>query len=193
MKSLLVLLILAGVVGGVLFMTTRARATTPTPAYTVVTRDGAFEVRDYPALGLVSAPMAGGGDNGPFMHLFRFISGSNAAQEQVSMTTPVLMDRGTNTGTMSFILPEEVARRGAPAPTDPTVTLGQLPARRVACLRFTGTRSAESEQTALAQLEAWVAARKLTITGAPTFAYYDPPWTPGPLRRNEVMLPVAAP
>jgi hypothetical protein len=35
--------------------------------------------------------------------------------------------------------------------------------------------------------------KKLVATGEPVFAYYDPPWTPGFMRRNEVMIPVASP
>ena len=29
--------------------------------------------------------------------------------------------------------------------------------------------------------------------GTPYFAYYDPPWIVGPLRRNEVLIPVSKP
>jgi hypothetical protein len=33
--------------------------------------------------------------------------------------------------------------------------------------------------------------RSLTPAGPPEYAYYNDPFTPGFLRRNEVMLPVA--
>jgi hypothetical protein len=35
--------------------------------------------------------------------------------------------------------------------------------------------------------------RNITILGAPTYAYYNDPFTPGPLRRNEVMFDVKGP
>ena len=38
---------------------------------------------------------------------------------------------------------------------------------------------------------AWLTAQKLTSVGEPFFAYYDPPWTLIPFRRNEVLLRLA--
>lgn len=61
---------------------------------------------------------------------------------------------------------------------------------RVAVLRFSGRRSAEAETAALKKLRAWMAQQSLKETGSPFTASYDPPWTPGPMRRNEVLVPV---
>ena len=36
----------------------------------------------------------------------------------------------------------------------------------------------------------WGAAQGLSAEGPPTYAYYNDPWTPGFLRRNEVMIGV---
>ena len=41
-----------------------------------------------------------------------------------------------------------------------------------------------------AELQAWMAKRGLTPVGAPTFAYYNDPFTPGFLRRNEILYEV---
>jgi hypothetical protein len=65
-----------------------------------------------------------------------------------------------------------------------------LPASRYAELSFKGGRSAENEAKAIASLREWLAAKKFKSMGEPLFAYYDPPWTPIPLRRNEVMIPI---
>ena len=89
---------------------------------------------------------------------------------------------------MSFVVPEKVAGAGAPAPAAADVKIESIPAGRFAVLRFTGAQSAAKEQAALAELRAWMAAEKLEASGEPVFAYFDPPWTPGPMRRNEVML-----
>ena len=68
------------------------RAGYETAPYTVVRTDGAFELRDYPALLLVETPMANasGGDGG-FRRLFRFITGANADKQKIAMTTPVYL------------------------------------------------------------------------------------------------------
>ena len=61
-------------------------------------------------------------------------------------------------------------------------------AARFAVRRFHGSRNATNEVAALAQLRAEIAAAGLKSDSAPVFGYFDPPWTPGFFRRNEVML-----
>ena len=41
------------------------------------------------------------------------------------------------------------------------------------------------------ELRAWMAENKLVAEGDAEYAGYDPPWTPGPFRRNEVLIRVA--
>jgi hypothetical protein len=40
----------------------------------------------------------------------------------------------------------------------------------------------------MARLETWVKAQGLKAQSKPVYGYFDPPWTPSFLRRNEVML-----
>jgi hypothetical protein len=160
---------------------------TETPDYQVLTQDGKFEIREYPALRVVRTA-AGDGD---FMRLFRYISGGNEAEQKIAMTAPVLMKhQGENQG-MSFIVPRDVAAGKVPAPKDAAVTMDQLPAGHFAVYRFSGGRNEANEQEALAKLRAWIDKRRLEVTGDPLFGYYDPPWIPPFLRRNEVMLRIA--
>jgi len=170
------------------FLTLTATAmATETPDYKVLSQDGKYEVREYPALTLVRTA-SGDGD---FMRLFRYISGSNEAEQKIAMTAPVLMkNQGEDTG-MSFIVPREVAAGKVPAPKDAAVMMDNLPAGRFAVYRYSGGRNEANEQEALGKLRAWIEARKLDVTGEPLFGYYDPPWIPPFLRRNEVMLRVA--
>jgi hypothetical protein len=160
---------------------------TEIPDYKVLTQDGKFEIREYPALSVVRTA-AGDGD---FMRLFRYISGGNVAEQKIAMTAPVLMQHhGEKTG-MSFIVPRDVAAGPVPAPKDAAVTMDTLPAGRFAVYRYSGGRNEPNEQQALEKLRAWTAPRQLEITGEPLFGYYDPPWIPTFLRRNEVMLRIA--
>jgi hypothetical protein len=55
-------------------------------------------------------------------------------------------------------------------------------------MRFSGGRSAKNEKQALDQLKQWMASERMTESSQPVFGYFDPPWTPTFLRRNEVML-----
>jgi len=152
--------------------------------------DGKFELRDYPALAVAETAMApdSNGADGSFNRLFGFITGRNETKRKIAMTTPVLMSGNETNRTMSFVLPSRLSAGKAPLPTDASVTLRELPAGQFAVLRFTGGRSTLRESEALERLQAWTAAQGLTVIPPPVFAYFDPPWTPGFLRRNEVML-----
>jgi SOUL heme-binding protein len=59
-------------------------------------------------------------------------------------------------------------------------------------MRFSGSRSKKSQEENSARLLAWAKSKGLELLCAPGFAYYDPPWIPGFLRRNEVRVRVKA-
>ena len=67
----------------------------------------------------------------------------------------------------------------------------ERPAQRVAVLSLFGGTCAEREREAVARLRAWIISEGLQSFGEPTIAYYDAPFIPGFLRRNEAMLRVA--
>ena len=165
-----------------------SRAATETPEYKIIRTDGKFEIRDYPALTVATTAMEGAEMNGGFRKLFRFITGSNEASEKIAMTAPVLIDTTKDKKTMSFIMPKKAVEKGVPKPSGESVTLVKLDAARFAVLGFDGGRTAENERAAIEKLKARLDAEKLRGKGAPTLAYYDPPWTPTFMRRNEVMI-----
>ncbi|MCA9181295.1 MAG: heme-binding protein [Planctomycetales bacterium] len=72
-----------------------ARSAYESAQYKAVGVDGAFEIREYPELMLVSTStkLETQENDGSLMRLFRYISGSNDAEQKVSMTTPVFMQR----------------------------------------------------------------------------------------------------
>ena len=181
-------ILLSLLLGG--FLTSRLSASYETTEYTVADRDGAFEIRDYPELTLVSTPMKTRGADGSFMKLFGFISGRNDRSEKISMTTPVFMT-GTESGTMSFVVPKAVAAKGSPAPSATDVTLSKNPPTRYATYRFSGSSKPGPSEAAAKKLRDWADARHLPLTGNPLFAYYNPPWTPWFMRRNEVLIRLA--
>ena len=170
------------------WLVSTSRAATETPDYKVNRTDGKFEIRDYPALIVATTAMEGTEMNDGFRKLFRFITGSNEGSEKIAMTAPVLIDTTKDKKTMSFIMPMKAVEKGVPKPSGESVTLGKVPAARFAVLRFDGGRTAENEKAAIEKLKAWLDAEKLIGKSAPTFAYYDPPWTPTFMRRNEVMI-----
>ena len=170
------------------WLVSTSRAATETPEYKIVRTDGNFEIRDYPALTLATTPMKSDEMNGGFGKLFRFITGNNVGSEKIAMTSPVLIDTTKDKKTMSFIMPKKTVEKGVPKPSGENVTLGKVQAARFAVLRFNGGRTEENETAAIEKLKVRLDAERLTGKGVPTFAYYDPPWTPTFMRRNEVMI-----
>ncbi len=160
---------------------------TETADYKVIARDGKFEIRDYPALKVART----GSGRGDFMRLFRYISGGNEGERKIAMTSPVLIrHEGENPG-MSFIMPRNVAAGTVPKPSEGAVVLDTFGPGRFAVASFSGGRNASNEAKALDALRDWMESKQLQPDGSPMFAYYDPPWIPGFMRRNEVMLQIA--
>lgn len=190
-KTLLWLGVPLIIIGCTAFVVT-SRAGYDTASYKVEKKSGKFEVRQYAGHTVVTAPMKGGSQNGSFGKLFQYISGSNEGEQKIAMTTPVFMpaDSSGTTKEMQFVVPDDVAKSGAPSPKDKSVKLKRMSGGKYAALRFSGRNGSADRKKKLAELKALIKAEGLTAAGSPIFAGYDPPWTPGPMRRNEVMMRV---
>lgn len=186
MKFVLILLGLA-VIAFVVAACKTSRSGYESAPYTVLKTEGNFELREYPAMKVVETPMSGSED-GSFGRLFKFISGGNEANQKIAMTTPVFMTGESGTDTMAFVMPATL--RDIPKPGDPSVKVREMKGGKFAVLRFPGSRNAKTESEALSHLTQWMAAQNLTPIPPPVYGYFDPPWTPVFLRRNEVMLRV---
>ena len=163
------------------------------PAYDVVSRDGKFEIRIYEPLTAASTQMPGvedSGSNRSFRELFNYISGENEDATKIAMTVPVFMDRSPEESRMSFVLPRETVRQGPPEASSTGIRIDTREIGRVAVMRFSGLRSGQREASAVEKLQAWIEKNQLKPISGPFFAYYDPPYTPGFMRRNEVMIQI---
>jgi DNA gyrase inhibitor GyrI len=188
MKKVWILLLIL-VIGLVFAGWQATRAGYESAPYKVVRSDGKFELRDYPELTVVETRMAGGGNgsDGSFNRLFRFITGGNESKQKIAMTTPVFMSGEETNATMAFVMPAKMKTAEVPKPSDGAVTVRELAAGRFAVLRFSGGRSAKNEAESLERLRAWMKQEGLKELSPPIHGYFDPPWTPTFLRRNEVM------
>jgi hypothetical protein len=187
-KLPVLLVVIAPVCLAIFWLVSTSRAAIETPEYKVIRTDEKFEIRDYPPLTIATTPMNDDGMNGSFGQLFRFITGGNEGAEKIEMTSPVMIDTAKDRKTMSFIMPKRTVEKGVPKPAGDNVKLGKVEAARFAVLRFAGGRTADNEKAAIGKLTAWLEGQKIKGEGDPIFAYYDPPWTPVFLRRNEVMI-----
>ena len=180
------------------------------PAYRVVRQLDGAEVREYPAYVvaevLVPGPAEEAGSQA-FPILAGYIFGKNkgekkfamtapvtqvAAPVKLGMTAPVKQEAVASGGFLvQFVLPKGVALATAPEPLDALVVLREVPASRVAVVRYSGLWSQRNDSEHLEQLQAALRAAQLAWTGEPILSRYDPPFTPWFMRRNEIWLTLA--
>ena len=151
-----------------------------------------FETREYPDLIVATTKkqLQLQGDDGSFMRLFRYISGANDREKKMAMTTPVFMAAEPNEthGQMGFVIPKEVTEQRIPEPSDDNVQIRKRVGGRFAVIRFAGRTKGDSLAKAENTLRNWMNEKGLVGDVETEFAGYDPPWTPGPLRRNEILI-----
>jgi hypothetical protein len=197
--------ILTGLIIGLVFLGTPAMATEE-PAFTVVSHDGDFEVRDYPALVVAEVTVTGDQSesaNKGFRLLAHYIFGGNTPKQSIAMTAPVAQRRAGDKIAMTapvtqtqhdgawvvrFTMPRSYTLATLPKPNDPAVRLREVPAARFAVVRFSGWADQKDFDTQAAALHEFIKAHHLRAAGPPSLAQYNPPWTLWFARRNEVMI-----
>ena len=189
--------------------TTTAMATEEAP-FTVIKSDDMFELREYAPQVLAEIIVDGdleGAGNKAFRPLFRYISGDNKSRgkiamtapvsqeqtgEKISMTAPVSQQGVQGKWAVSFMMPASYTIENLPIPDDPNIKLRQVPARRVAAVRYSGFWSEKKYLRYKQELDDWISASSLKVIGDPVWARYNPPFTLWFLRRNEILIPVAS-
>lgn len=117
-----------------------------------------------------------------------------AAPQRLEMTAPVTQTAVAGTAgsyLVQFVLPKGVTLASAPEPIDPRVALREVPASRVAVIRYSGFWSEANYAEHLVRLRSVLKAAGINTTGEPVFSRYNPPFMPWFLRRNEVWLTVS--
>lgn len=170
---------------------------TEEPEFALVRADGDFELRDYPALVVAEVTSAGDrqrASGASFRRLAAYIFAQDRPQggERIAMTAPVLQQEiAAGRWQMRFVMPAKYTLATLPpAPSD--IALIEVPARRMAAVRFSGNAAQGDLAARETQLRQWLAGQGIAPAGEAEFAFYDAPMVPGPLRRNEVLIPVAA-
>ena len=177
-------------------------------SYAVLKSEGQFEVREYAphvvAETLVEGRFEDAGSRA-FQRLFKYISGDNLSQtkvamtapvsqapagEKISMTAPVGQRRVENRWAVSFMMPQSYTMDSLPTPNNPAVVLRQVPAQKMAVIRYSGTWSEKNYASHKQELESWMREEGMTSAGPAMWARFNAPFTLWFLRRNEIQVPV---
>jgi hypothetical protein len=196
------------IAGLLLALTTMTSQAIEEPPYTVVQKLEGFEIREYPPFTVAEVVVSGEASEAgsrAFPILAGYIFGKNKGERKLAMTAPVtqaavpvkldMTAPVTQTAApggflVQFVLPRGVTVATAPEPIDTRVMLREMPASRVAVIRYSGFWSETNYIEHLAKLQTAMKAANITWTGEPVLSRYNGPTTPWFMRRNEIWLPV---
>ena len=193
MKQILVIIIM--------LFSTPAWAEYEQPIYKVILEQDKFSIRDYSEVIVVETEVVASRRNATseaFRKLFRYISGNNEANMEISMTSPVAQTLTNQDGEIGenwavrFFLPRSLSEENIPQPSETGVTVVKLKAQKYGSVSFKGTQNDKKVSENLAKLESFIAENDYEVSGPPVYAFYDPPFIPWFLRDNEILLPVIA-
>ena len=173
--TLSILGLVALVFSGATFTVGAAMADVNEPVFKLVSQDGDVEIRDYSPVLVAQMSFVGNRDRAVragFELLSGYISGDNEATQKIAMTAPIaqfrssmltatLPGKGQETTdeaaewTVRFMMPNGFTLNKLPKPDDRRITVVEVPARRVAALRFSGLWTDSNFTTHRDQLAAW--------------------------------------
>jgi hypothetical protein len=116
-----------------------------------------------------------------------------AAAVKLEMTAPVTQAAAADGFVVQFVLPRSVSLATAPEPLDGRIRLREVPARRVAAIRYSGSWTQANYEEHLDTLQSILRGARMDWVGEPVWSRYDPPFKPWFLRRNEIWLALDQP
>jgi hypothetical protein len=170
------------------------------PDYEIIRKLGDVELRRYPKI--ILATVKGKGIQDAFGILFGYISGNNLARSKIPMTAPVInADQYfekipmtapviTEVNSTSFIMPAGYSMDTIPEPRNQRVVMEEVPERTLAVLRFKGRVKRDMVKNRLEELYDVLGKEGMSVGGEPVLMQYNPPYTLGFLRRNEVAVEI---
>ena len=163
-----------------------------TPKYDIVTSFENFEIRSYDAMVVAQTEMKSSAyeesSSMGFRTIADYIFGGNKDNQQIAMTSPVIMEMGEESS-MSFVMPKEHAIENLPEPNSKKVALVQLQPKTYAVLEFTGYANDKKIEKHSKRLLQFLKAENLSPIGNMKYLGYNPPWQVLG-RKNEIAVEV---
>jgi len=180
---------------------------TETPKYSVIRKENEIEIRHYPATiqaeVVIDEKEYRSAITKGFSFLAGYIFGNNVSKQKIEMTSPVQASQsekiamttpvtvtGESSFTVAFIMPSAYTLETLPQPKDSQVHFRLIPARSLAAIRFSGFFRQGTIQKNKQRLGRWLEEQSIETEGDFIVAGYNPPWVPGFLARNEVLIPI---
>jgi DNA gyrase inhibitor GyrI len=175
------------------------------PNYDIVETHDHIEIRQYKPMIIAEVQMQGQREEAigeGFRLLADYIFGNNTVQKSIAMTAPVQQQENAkiamtapvqqqstgNTWQVSFVMPSQYSMETLPKPNNDRVTLKEIPAKQFIVIRFSGMNSEHNVTEHEKKLMEFIQTKNIAVTGTAKYAFYNPPWTLPPMRRNEIMI-----
>ena len=183
------------------------------PEYEVIVVDGPVEYRLYQSFivaetEIVDVESWKDASSEGFRRLFKYITGDNNGEEKIAMTAPVQQSKlqaedvrfnqaepltGQSGWTVSFMLPSMYSMVDVPTPEDERIEIRIVPEKLVAAIRYSGRWTTRNFDKYESRLMAALLEGNVEVLGESETAFYNPPFVPPFMRRNEILVEVASP
>lgn len=179
----------------------------PEPAYKIISKDGSFEIRQYPSMLVAEVEIEGDrldAIKAGFKILANYIFGNNQPRNKMSITTPitqqgmsiamtapVIQQKKNEAWNIRFIMPSVFTLKNIPKPNNSAIKLLYLPGEKYAVICFTGSNTNDNLSKHEALLNQYLLKHQIKKLGNPLYAFYNPPWILPFLRRNEILIEIS--
>ncbi|CAN8069012.1 unnamed protein product [Agarophyton chilense] len=181
-----------------------------TPEYRVLCSYDGYEIREYPTVIVATSSMnpstqeseateveSASAMGKTFNTLAGYLFGKNENKTAMKMTTPVVLDKGAQEETMSFIIGEYNSVQEVPKTLDDSVTLREEVGKTYAVLEFSGYVTQGEAKRQRKKLLSLIARDGIQTTQEGNSTYkcliYNGPSTLPSRRRNDMMIEVVYP
>ena len=100
---------------------------------------------------------------------------------------------GQSGWTVSFMLPSMYSMVDVPTPEDERIEIRIVPEKLVAAIRYSGRWTTRNFDKYESRLMAALLEGNVEVLGESETAFYNPPFVPPFMRRNEILVEVASP
>ena len=165
--------------------------------FTVLRKYPDFELREYLPCVIAEVKVTAQysqATSSAFSSLFRYISKGNKSSQKIAMTAPVIASQKTysphaNEWFVSFVMPSGSTFGHLPHPDDPQVILRELDNEICVAKAFHGRATVEYSGRKIFDLRASAARENIALSEETRICRFDPPFKPGFLHYNEIVIP----
>ena len=166
--------------------------------FKVLQNHDGFELREYLPCVIAEVRVSGQFSNSSssaFSTLFNYISQGNKSSEKIAMTAPVITAQNADRAEsdewyVSFVMPSGATIGHLPDPNNSQVKLRELDTEICVAASFRGRATDELARKITEELRARAAKAKIALSDETRICRFDPPFKPGFLQYNEIVIPV---